>query len=223
MKLVTSSELVQLLKDAGLIEAVGSINMELLGTKVRVNDKNAVGNLLQEWLSDWMKNNQIYFRTNPNTQVFPDFYLGKFDDRELLEVKSFDYTKSPNFDVANFDAYIRSLESYPYRLDAEYLIFGYTLNMGKICINNIWLKHIWEITCPSNEYALRTQNKQGKITNIRPYNFKNNSVGFLPFNTKIDFVIAIKDTIAKYISPERSSEWFTNVTNTYERIMGKSL
>lgn len=145
-----------------------------------------------------MTQTNFYHRVDLNTQVFPDFYLGEHDDRELLEIKSFDYNKAPNFDVAPFDAYVDSLSKKSYRVDADYLIFGYTLADGVITIREIWLKKIWEITCQSNMCALKVQQKRGKIYNIRPYNFKSMSRGFQPFASRRSFVDAIKLTLEQY-------------------------
>lgn len=209
-------ELVRRLKDSGIINAQGEISVELLNTRVAISDKSAVGDLLQEWLGAWMTANDFYHRVDLNTQVFPDFYLGAHDDRELLEVKSFDYSKTPNFDVAPFDAYVDSISTKSYRVNADYLIFGYTLENGIVTIKDIWLKKIWEITCPSNQYALKVQQKRGKIYNIRPYNFKTMSRGFQPFTSRLEFINAIKQTLEQYqmriVEPE---DWSQAVLGDY--------
>ncbi|MEK7068973.1 MAG: NgoBV family restriction endonuclease, partial [Patescibacteria group bacterium] len=68
-----------------------------------------------------MNVNKIYHRSHENSQMSPDFFLSKSDETDLLEVKTFDYAESPNFDVANFDAYVRDLREKSFRLDADYL------------------------------------------------------------------------------------------------------
>lgn len=207
-----AKDLFNLLKAKGIAGADGKIIFELLGIKVQVSEKNAVGSLIQEWLGQWMTLNGIYNRVNTNTQISPDFYLSKDDDVDLLEVKSFDYAKSPNFDVAQFDAYVRSLRTHAYRLDADYLIFGYSLSKGVIRINDVWLKKVWEITCSSGDYMLRTQVKQGKIHNIRPYNFKSMSGGYQPFAGRTEFIEAVRDTLAKYTGDkEEAGQWLDEV------------
>lgn len=204
------------LQEEGLIGAKGKITLSLLGTTVDINDKSGVGNLLQEWLGKWMTEKKIYHRSNTNSQMPPDFYLSESEEKDLLEIKTFDYVESPNFDVANFDAYTRDLREKAYRLDADYLIMGYTLTNGVIEVNKIWLKKVWEITCPSNEYALRIQQKQGVIYNIRPYNLKSVTKGFQPFNDRLHFVNAVKETIAKYRkSEEMAQEWLESVKESY--------
>lgn len=211
-----AQKLVRQLQDSGIINAQGEIRVRLLGTEVAISEKSAVGDLLQEWLGAWMEANKFYHRVDPNTQAFPDFYLGEHDDRELLEVKAFDYNKTPNFDVAPFDAYVDSVSTKSYRLNADYLIFGYTLENGVITIKDLWLKKIWEITCPSNQYALKVQQKRGKIYNIRPYNFKGMSRGFQPFTTRKEFITAIKQTLERYpMRIAEPEEWVQKVQSDF--------
>ena len=209
-------ELYELLKRHGIVGAEGSISLTLMGTELKVNDKSATGNLLQEWLGEWMTLNGVYNRGNPNTQEFPDFYLSDDDRVNLLEVKAFDFANTPNFDVAQFDAYTRSLRTEAYKLDVDYLILGYSLSNGVIKINGIWIKKIWEITCSMKEYAIRAQVKQGKIHNIRPYNFKTMSKGAQPFNSRVAFLNAIEETLAKYTGDTASAEeWLAEVGASY--------
>jgi hypothetical protein len=216
-----AKELFQHLKRSGLTKARGTIKFELLDTEVNISKKSAIGNLLQEWLEVWMSNSGIYHRENQNSQVFPDFYLGANDEHDLLELKTFDYTKTPNFDIANFDAYVRSLREHSNRLNADYLIMGYTLKNGEIKINDIWLKKVWEITCPSEQYKIKTQVKQGKITNIRPYNFKNQSKGYQPFRDLDSFLIAIAETLQKYKDQSYAENWLNEVKSNYLKFNNK--
>jgi type II restriction enzyme len=213
---IRAQELYDELQRRHIIGSTGRISIELLDVRCDVNDKSAVGNLLQEWLGAWMTSQGIYHRTNPNTQEFPDFYLSTSDNLDILEVKTFDFSKAPNFDIANFDAYVRSVMTNSYRLDADYLIFGYTLTNSGLRIENIWLKKVWEITCTSGKYALKTQNKQDKIVNIRPYNFKTMSGGFQPFSSRLDFVNAIRQTLSSYpMRTVAADEWFRAVETNY--------
>lgn len=211
-----AQQLYDALKAAGIIGAEGHIQLGLLGTEVNVSDKSAVGNLLQEWLGQWMTLNGIYNRSNENTQAFPDFYLSDDNQIDLLEVKTFDYVNNPNFDVAQFDAYVRSLRTNAFRLEADYLILGYSLANGVIKINDIWLKKIWEITCGSAEFAVRTNVKQGKIHNIRPYNFKSMSRGQQPFTSRLAFITAIRNTLEKYLGDAQlADQWLQEVSDSY--------
>lgn len=128
------------LHEAGIIGASGETYFELHGLKTKVRDSSIVGNVIQEWLKLFMENHKIPFRFKPNSQDFPDFLMhASDDDIDLLEVKCF--KKSPNFDVANFSAYCRSLLNSPYRLDSDYLIIEYKENDdGSILIKRAWLK-----------------------------------------------------------------------------------
>jgi type II restriction enzyme len=146
----------------------GEITFNFLNISVKINEKSAIGDLFQEWLTEWMKRKGIRFRTKTNTQEFPDFLLDISDTTGLLEIKTFNYNASANFDVANFKAYCRSLKTEAYRLDADYLIFAYELKDYTFKVKKIWLKKIWEITGGSAGYSVKCQVKQNEIVNIRP-------------------------------------------------------
>jgi hypothetical protein len=142
-----------------ITQSQGTISINFLDISVNINAKDAIGHLFQEWLAAWMKSKKIKFRTVKNTQEFPDFLLDEISDKKsLLEVKTFDYNRS-----ANFEAYCRSLIFYPYRLDADYLIFAYELIDSKFSIKNLWLKKIWQITGASSDYPIKCQVKQKVI------------------------------------------------------------
>lgn len=207
----------------GIKDSTGSIRFELMNITLDIEDKSAMGTLIQEWLGTWMNARKIYHRTQENSQVFPDFFLEENDLNGLLEVKSFDYTTSPNFDIANFDTYTRSISEAAYRLDADYLIFGYELIGTKLTIKDIWIKKVWELTCGSVKYPVRTQVKQHVIHNIRPYNFKNNSKGFQAFATRRAFVEALRETIRIYTPERGADEWFKSVEESYSHFLPKSL
>lgn len=215
-----ATELVEKINAAGIIGASGKIELSLLDVSLNINGKSAIGDLLQEWLGAWMKQQGIYFRTDDNTQKFPDFYLGENNVEDLLEIKTFDYNESPNFDVAPFDAYTAELVTHAYKLDTDYLIFGYILERGVLTIKNVWLKKIWEMTCGAKDLPLRVQRKRGKIYNIRPYNFKNCAGSFPPFETKEDFLSAIRDTLARYEYrlQENPAQWYQEVLASYSAL-----
>ena len=216
----TSQQIYDLLKEQNLTSAVGGIKFELMGITVDVNDKSTIGYLFQEWLARWFNENDIDFRVKPNTQEFPDFLLDPDSDTKgLLEVKVFDAEAGPNFDVANFQAYCRSLKSHSYRMDADYLIFAYTLHNAKLQIVDFWLKKIWEITGPSDAYDVRTQVKQGIIYNIRPINWTSTQSKFKAFGTKEAFLQALHNTLSKYPqTASESAEWLVDVNKNYESL-----
>lgn len=212
------------LKKAGIIGAVGAIKFELLNAEVVIKEKSAIGYLFQEWLATWFNERGIYNRLLDNSQEFPDFFLSQSVTESLLELKTFHYEATPAFDIANFNTYVNSLRSKAYRLDADYIIVGYTLREGVLAINDVWLKKIWELTKPSERFPLNCQVKYDEIVNIRPYNIKTNPKGiFQPFKTRGDFVIAIHDTLAVYRNPEYAHDWLREVRQSYKQHTGREI
>lgn len=124
---------------------IGSVEIKLGNITAKYNGKDAIGDLLQEWLGEWMKSKKYYFRTKENTQEFPDFLLSESDTKDFLELKTFNANASPAFDIANFDSYCTSLLSIPERIEADYLIFSYKMENAGLSIDNVWLKKVWEM------------------------------------------------------------------------------
>jgi hypothetical protein len=143
----------------------------------------------------------------------------------ILEIKSFDFNASPNFDIANFETYVRSLLQSPKKLDANYLIFGYSLIGGKIKIEGLWLKKIWELSTNSKDWALKIQQKQGTIYNIRPVNFISIRANIAqPFATKQDFLIAIQSVLDQYKKTRGThTNWLNNFVQKYYSVTGIAL
>lgn len=194
---LNAKQVLDRLQCQGIQGASGSVSIDMLGISRKVNQKSAIGNLIEEWLEAWLDHNDIYYSKEENSQIPPDYYLSE-DHTSMLEIKCFDYSKSPNFDVANFDAYTRSLLTYPKKLNADYLIFGYTLSSDSILkIERVWLKKVWEICTKSERFAIKCQVKQDKIVNIRPVVWYT-SQGNKPFDTLNDFLDAIENTLLKY-------------------------
>jgi hypothetical protein len=81
-----------LINDYHLIGQSGVINFTLKDFTIAIESKDSVGNLLQEWLIQWMKKQKIDFEENPSSQTFPDIFLDKDDKTKgLLEIKAFDF------------------------------------------------------------------------------------------------------------------------------------
>jgi hypothetical protein len=222
---VKAYNLFQSLEKNGIIGSVGITTFELNGINVNVNDVSIVGNVLQEWLMHYMKENNISFRMKDNSQEFPDYLLNEKDNTvDLLEVKAF--TKSPNFDVANFEAYARSLREHAYRLDAQYLIFKYSRSKNPtqgICIDKMWLKNVWEICCGSERSEIKIQWKQGNPINIRPCVWYGNPK-YPPFNSRREFVDALYKVIrVARIDSSIQKDWFSVVKQNYEEHTGNTL
>ncbi|WP_180169985.1 NgoBV family restriction endonuclease, partial [Acinetobacter sp. YH01011] len=130
---------------------------------------------------------------------------------------------SPNFDLANFDAFTRSLLTEPERLDTDHLVFEYELFVGGIVrINNIWIKKIWEMAGPSTTNILNLQVKQGVPVNIRPKNWRTNSSRVTFFGQRLDFVIAL-DQALQHFYPARYPTWLNTVQSNYLARTGHAL
>jgi len=227
LKNLNAKRIYDLLIKEELIGSYGKIKFDLNGIELIVKERNVVGNIIQDWIGEWLKRNGISFEMPDNTQDFPDFFLDVNDKKNnLLEIKSFDFDRSANFDIANFQAYCRSLKTKAYRLDADYLVFGYTMNSkGDIKIENMWLKKIWEISGGSEAYPIKVQQKQGVIYNIRPIAWcAKGGQRYKCFRSKQDFVKALYDTLIKYPRTRgESKDWLKEVIRNYKEHTGKSL
>jgi len=203
---------------------IGSIEIKLGGFKAKYNGKDAIGNLLQEWLKEWLLRNNYYFRIKNNTQEFPDFLLSENDNSNMLEIKTFNADASPAFDIANFDSYCTSLLVKPERLDADYLILSYSMEKSELKINNIWLKKVWELTSRSGPNPIKLQTKRGQIYNIRPCTWYSKKLKYKPFKTREEFVTAISETHVKYPQCDGyKKDWLTNIRKKYRQSRGTKL
>ena len=192
----------------------GGTQFNLGGTALGIESKDGLGGLIEEWFGVWATANKhnIY---NPKliegtSQKFPDYYLGKSKDG-YLEIKTFNADASPAFDIANFESYCESLSKNPSRLFSDYLIFSYKLRGTLLKIDNIWLKKIWQITCGSEKYPLKTQIKRDVIYNIRPSSFHsatNRTAQFPVFNKPSSFVEALYKTQMQYNAKDTDCKRF---------------
>ena len=152
-------------------------------------------------------------------KYFPSLPLGTVN---LLEVKAF--TRSPNFDVANFSAYARSLRTHAYRLDAKYLIFKYTPTATGVVIDNVWLKNVWEICSDSKRSPVKIQWKQGDPVNIRPATWYSAKSKFTPFETRKEFVDSLSQVIGMArIDQNIQRNWHNVVSENYTATTGNIL
>ncbi len=169
-----------------------------------------MGFVLQEWLKDFMFQANYQFKEPENSQSFPDFLLFNQELQiwEFLEVKAFQYEKSPAFDIANFESYCDRLLENPKILDTFYLIFAYEMQEnGDVLIKEIYLHKIYEIAGRSSYYPLKTQVKRGMIYNIRPSSAFKTNKAFVFQNTH-EFIQAIYDTLKLYKGEEKALKWY---------------
>lgn len=221
---VSPNELYKKLCDLNLENQIGAISFDMAGVSVKINTTDTVGITLQAWLKQYLINNNYYFSEPANTQEFPDFFLDDNNPYEhMLEVKAFNYNATPAFDIANFESYCSSLKEKPFRLDADYIIFGYIMSTdGNISVKKLWLHKIWQISGTSQRYPLKTQIKRNMIYNIRPNsNFKKGTSG--PFTSKEDFVKAIYDTLTDYKGSYFAQDWKNTLNQNYKNYYNCSL
>jgi hypothetical protein len=220
---MSAEKLFEALKENRLIGARGQVFFEMNNIKTQVYDNSVIGNIIQEWLLSFMKEKGIYFRRPENSQEFPDYFMNeKSDLTDLLEVKCF--KKSPNFDVANFSAYCRSIVSHPYRLDANYLIIEYIPDKEGVIIKNIWLKKVWEICSASERASLKIQWKQNQPFNIRPSTWYAQKPKYVSFKTRRDFVMAVKTVLdVSQFGGDWRKNWFKTVETKYFEQTGLDL
>lgn len=222
MKISASELYTRLTKDYNIIGQKGVINFTLKDLTISINSKDSVGNLLQEWLIQWMRTQYISFEENPSSQTFPDIYLDLDNKRKgLLEVKSFDWNRGAGFDLANFDSYCQSLLTDSFRLDSDYLVIGYKMEGSEITIANVWLKKIWELSGGSGTFPLKVQEKKSVIYNIRPITWYSTGAKFKPFKSKEEFLSALNETRYQYPKTHHdNSHWLSKVLKNYEEHTG---
>lgn len=190
---------------------VGGTEFTLADLSITINGKDGLGGLIEEWFGVWAKQKGFNIE-NPklqeNSQKFPDYYVWDEDKtKHYLEIKTFDNSASANFDIANFQSYCESLAIHPERVNADYLIFAYEVNNGKLEISEIYLKKIWEITCSSERWPLKTQTKRNVIYNIRPSNFRGGRNNRYPlFNSADEFITALFATEEQYLVKESQNK-----------------
>lgn len=223
MEYITAPELRDLLIQENIYDCVGKITMSLNNIAVQITQNDIIGNALQEWLCEFLRQRNIYFRPNQG-QTFPDFYFSEDDKTNLCEMKSFFATRQPAFDVANFYGYIDSIKEKPYRLNSDYLIFAYySDNNGNISIRDIWCKKVWDITGPANDYDLKCQRKKGQIVNIRPCNWRSET-GLQPFGSIDKLLAALYKTHLSTTNQVRVSKaWLDSVVYGYNEFFNTDI
>jgi len=215
----------KLVNEYQIIGQEASILFQLKDLQIKISTKDTVGNLLQEWLKAWMKEQKVDFLETGNTQSFPDFNLDINNlKKSLLEVKTFDFDRGPGFDLANFDSYCNSLLENAYRLDSDYLIFAYQMENARISIKNVWLKKIWELAGGSGTYPIKVQEKKNVIYNLRPVVWYSKRSRFKPFDSLESFLAALNETRYQYPQTRHTNaHWLKKVLKNYESHTGKRL
>lgn len=217
----------KLLDEDKLLEIEGQIKFFFGDVDIIVKQKDVVGNIIQEWLQGWMDKRGIEYALNDNTQMPPDFFLNPDDKTtDLLEVKAFNRSASPGFDIADFRMYEEEIIEKPYMLNVDYLIFGYDMSDdGVVTIKDLWLKKVWEITRRMDGWSINLQVKQGVVHKIRPGVWYSDRPGNIPmFKCIEDFIAAIEEAV--YQNPkthESAATWKKNFIDSYRKFYGVKL
>lgn len=216
----------RLIEEDHIKEVAGQISFTLAEVDIIVKQRDVVGNIIQEWLAGWMTAKGISYRLGENSQMPPDFFLGEGDETDLLEVKAFNRSAGPAFDIADFTSYQRELLTKPYMLHVDYLIFGYEMTPdGQVLIKDLWLKKVWEISRCMKDWPLNLQIKQGRVQKIRPCIWYSTTARqFKPFECLEDFVSAIEETVHQNPETRRSSaQWLGTFLSSYQKHYGIKL
>ena len=217
----------KLINEDKILELQGQIRFFFGDVDIIVKQKDVVGNIIQEWLQGWLDKRNIEYAPSENTQMPPDFFLNPEDKTKgLLEVKAFNRSASPGFDIADFRMYEEEIIEKPYMLDVDYLIFGYDMNdSGVVTVKDLWIKKVWEITRRMDGWAVNLQVKQGVVHKIRPGVWYSKKKGNIPmFCCLEDFLAAIEETV--YQNPkthDSAATWKKKFVASYEKYYGKKI
>lgn len=229
MRLTAEQIYDKLIREDEILSLNGQIKFYLGDVNIIVKQRDVVGNIMQEWLQGWLDARGIEYAPSENTQMPPDFYLNPDDKTvNLLEVKAFNYSGSPGFDIADFRMYAQEIQEKPYMLDVDYLIFGYDMDVetGTVTIKKVWLKKVWQITRRMEDHALNLQVKDGVIHKIRPgVWYSDHAVDYSIFESLEDFISAVDDTV--YREPRLrdtiATTWLSKFQRNYRNRYGKEL
>lgn len=221
-----AEELYKNLIDDGILDTKGYIRFELLNIKTTAKTKSVIGDIIQDWLANYLKSKNIKFENPKHTQAFPDFYLIANENKEMLEIKCFNSKASPAFDVANFKSYCLSLLETPERLDSYYMIFSYLMHDDfSVSIENLWLKRVWEITRPMEDWPVNLQIKEGQIYTIRPATWYSKRSSFKTFESRLKFIEALNICLKRYTPTNHlyKDSWLDKIKSGYKARTGQEL
>ena len=149
----------------------------------------------------------------------PDFFLNPDNlCTNLLEVKAFNRSASPGFDIADFRMYEEEIVEKPWMLDVDYLIFGYDMSAtGEVTIKDLWIKKVWQITRRMERWPLNLQIKQNVVHKIRPGVWYSKLFSNIPmFHSLEHFLAAVEETM--YQNPkthEDAATWKRKFIEAY--------
>lgn len=224
MKVTAEQIYEELVNDFKIKSATGSIQFHLNDFGITVKQNNVVGNILEEWLAGWLTH-KGFDNIHNQRQEPPDFWLDPDNpEHGLLEVKCF--TRSPNFDIANFLSYVNEIKDKPYRLNSKYLLIKYDMDKdGLVTIEDCWLKNVWEICSTSSKRPIKVQEKKRVIYNIRPAVWYSDRSDYRPFDCLEHFLAAIEQTIYDYNATRSTlaEGWCDTVKRNYRNYYGHDI
>ena len=226
--LITAREFYRLLIfDYKIKYLTGSITFQLGNIDVGVKRRDVIGDIIQDWVCEWLKRARIDFIANPLPQKSPDIYLNPKNLRQdWLEIKAFNRSDNPRFSIATFNFFVEDCVRRPWHLDADYLIFGYSMDTetGGLKIKDLWLKKIWEITKPMTKWPLTVKTRNNEAVEIRPCTWYATKTSTKVFESLEDFLAALEASI--YQNPEtrsKSSRWRNRFLKNYKKHYGRSI
>ena len=204
---ITAIELYdRLVNEFDIYKKEGKIFFQLGDIDIIVKKRDVVGNIIQEWVYEWLRKNNVEFERDEG-QLPPDLFLSPEDKTyNLVEIKAFNYQESPAFDIAEPLAYLEEIVKRPYMLYTDYLIFGYKMDeeTGIITIENMWLKKMCEICSPSKTKGLPIG---GQAVKIRPSKWFNRTKRATPnFSSLEDYLSAFVDLLYHLYNGSKHSE-----------------
>ena len=227
VKLSASEIYDKLVNEEKILTHKGHITFHLSDVSIVIKRKDVVGNILQEWFEGWLTKRNIQFMPNENTQMPPDVYLNIEDTtKDRLEIKAFNREASPAFDIADFKAFVNELIEHPYHLDTDFLIFGYKMDesTGDVTVSDVWLKKLWEITRPMDDWPITVQYKNGILHKMRPGNWYTKKGKFKVYESLEDYLAAFEETIYQNSETRQyASQWKNRFKRSYKNYYGKEI
>ena len=95
---------------------------------------------------------------------------------------------------------------------------------GDIIISDLWIKKIWEITKPMDNWPITVQYKNGILQKMRPGNWYTTRGKYRVFDSKTDYLAAFEETI--YQNPEtrtQGAQWKNRFKRSYQNHYGEEI
>ena len=216
MKIESLEQLFQLTKER-LEGQHGTISITFANRSHVYSGNDVIGNCLQEWLPDWFQYLGVDIKKGEGSQKFPDF-VATFNGTEYaIEVKAWNITNAPAFDLANFNSFLDTTFEEPGKLNAYYFILGYRpetdgFSQG-FTVEKVFLKNIWEITSSTKKYPVGLQVKRDQPYALRPYNFYKRPEK--SFDSKQEFIEAVAEAYEMFPNSSlgfTSEQWIYSVS-----------